>query len=233
MRAFYLERKDANTFGFKVKGMPKRTEDEQLLSEDVVIDSVSPDGAMAIDGNLRAGDRIIKVNGQWILCLAHAEYLIEEMLGDAPALDITVARGEPLPPMIDIASLSDRQLEAAAFEHSGLRVLVHPKQGWSREQVVAALEARFAKAEGAPEPEPEVDPEPEAAPEVMPASKAIKSGLSTPERREARKHLRIQFSEENDQEFDTYTKQEYDRPLDPGEGMSSLRDLFGCVVWPD
>lgn len=100
-------------------------------------------GAVNLDGNIKVGDRLVKINGQWVLCLAHAQFLLYEMLATAPALDLTITRGEPKPPAWDMTKMSDADLQVAAFEHAGLRVLIHEKQGWSREQVERELHERM------------------------------------------------------------------------------------------
>lgn len=147
LRGFFVERGERESFGISIAHIPRYTPESPglMYSEVVYISALDPAGAAAVDGRLRVGDRIVVLNSQWILCLSHANFLLSA-LKDAPAIDITVARNEPLPPMQNILSMSDEELEAAAFEHYGLRVRIGPEWDpvcWAREQVLAAILPRF------------------------------------------------------------------------------------------
>ena len=110
------------------------------FSESVVITAIDPDGAAAADGNLQVNDRVVILNSQWILSLAQTTYLLSA-LSTASAIDITIARGEPLPELPDdFLDSTDGELELMAFEHAGLRARVgdsgRSSMMWSRGQVM-------------------------------------------------------------------------------------------------
>ena len=146
MRAFYIQRPAHSTapFGLTVSAGTRSGSSSEALTVPVVVSAIDPAGIVAKDGSVKLGDRLVKINGQWLADTSHAQYLLE-VLADEPALDLTVARGEPLPapPSPPLSSLSDQQLQDAAFEHCGLRILVHPTQGWSRAAALAKLAERF------------------------------------------------------------------------------------------
>ena len=143
LRGFYIKKGNHAKYGMLIEGGPKRLDEGQLLSEDVFVKKLQTTGAIAADDNIMIGDRLIKINGQWVLCLEHAQYLLYEMLGKAPALDLTVCRKEEKPLAWDMTKMSDSELQEAAFTHAGLRVLIHEKKGWSREQVERVLHTRM------------------------------------------------------------------------------------------
>lgn len=150
MRAFYIERKSYDSFGITVMNIPRTdpASPEFNFAESVVITAIDPDGAAAADGNLQVNDRVVILNSQWILSLAQTTYLLSA-LSTASAIDITIARGEPLPELPDdFLDSTDGELELMAFEHAGLRARVgdsgRSSMMWSRGQVMQILLPRFA-----------------------------------------------------------------------------------------
>eukprot|EP00730_Choanoeca_flexa_P006410 TRINITY_DN12147_c1_g8_i1.p1 TRINITY_DN12147_c1_g8~~TRINITY_DN12147_c1_g8_i1.p1 ORF type:complete len:966 (+),score=250.17 TRINITY_DN12147_c1_g8_i1:21-2918(+) len=229
LRAFYVLKEKKESFGFTMKAAPK-TQTGSLLSEHVIIDTMDPTMALAADGNCLQGDRIVKINSQLVVSLQHATYLME-IINTHPALDITICRDEPLPEMIDLTSLTDFELQEAAFDHYGLRILVDPNEGWTREQTIDTLEKRFAPASnnGMLTFTPAAEQPSSQADIVSPATSARHANGKSSLRRKGdttRNSLRVGFVEDNPTEHETYTQSEYARPLDPGSDHSDLRSLF-------
>jgi C-terminal processing protease CtpA/Prc len=213
LRAYYILRQGASNWGLTFAG--KKHIGEQVLTEDVLIDQIAPDGAIARDGNLQKGDRVIKINGQWALSKQSIVYLME-VLATHDALDVTISRGEPLPPPpVGLSALDDGTLQDAAFEHYGLRIIVSDIEVgdhvWTRADTLALLEKRFA---GAP-PRPT---------EPRTAASAATTAAATSPAKTGKRH--VQFTSAEPEVAETYAAGEYERKLDPGEGFSDLRQLF-------
>lgn len=216
LRAFYILRQGASDWGLTFAG--KKHMGEQVLTEDVLIDKIAPDGAIARDGNLREGDRVIKINGQWALSKQSIVYLME-VLATHDALDVTISRGEPLPPSpASLSALDDGALQDAAFEHYGLRIIVSDiEEGdhvWTRADTIALLKKRFAGS-----PPPKATRATEATTAVTATTTAAR-----PSQTSGKRH--VQFTSAEPEAGETYAAGEYERKLDPGEGFSDLRQLF-------
>eukprot|EP00045_Choanoeca_perplexa_P015042 m.181692 g.181692 ORF g.181692 m.181692 type:complete len:931 (+) comp16874_c0_seq5:77-2869(+) len=234
LRAFYVMKNSHPTFGFTMKAVPKVDMEGCVLSEAVIIDTVDPSLALAADGNVHQGDRIVKINGQWVVTLQHATYLME-IINTHPALDITICRNEPLPPAVDLESFSDEQLQEAAFAHYGLRILVDPVEGWSREQTIEALTLRFASpanghanghANGGHANGNGVHVNGTASTKPSSSGQAAPTALRQLNSQRSKDNLKVSWDSKPPSEHDMLTKAEYVRPLDPGSDHSDLRSLF-------
>eukprot|EP00043_Microstomoeca_roanoka_P013085 m.127788 g.127788 ORF g.127788 m.127788 type:complete len:922 (-) comp15663_c5_seq1:148-2913(-) len=144
VRAFYVPKESASSFGMQVEKQPELGAGASLSTTEAIrVKSLDSKGAVAQHGGVQVGDRVLKINGQWVANVDHAEYLLQ-VLADEQALDITITRGEPLPPATtDLTTMSDQELQDAAFDHLGLRLLVHPTEGTPRDDVIQTLSARF------------------------------------------------------------------------------------------
>ena len=223
LRAFYILRQGAGDWGMSFAG--KKHIGEQVLTEDVLIDQIQPDGAIARDGNLREGDRIIKINGQWALSKQSVVYLME-VLATHDALDVTITRGEPLPPPVDLAAYDDAMLQDEAFEHYGLRIIVSDvevgEHVWTRADTIALLRSRFSG-------EAATTPPAAAAAATTSAAVGEEATPSTPSATAATPasgKRRVHFNTAEPTTEETYSAKEYERKLDPGDGFSDLRQLF-------
>ena len=233
LRAFYVLKATHPAFGFTMRGVPKVEMDDCMLSEAVIIDTVDPALALAADGNVHQGDRIVKINGQWVVSLQHATYLME-IINTHPALDITICRSEPLPPLMDLDSRTDEELQEIAFAHSGLRILVDAAEGWSREQTIKALTLRFAPATAANGQASNANghaPATNGSVATMATTRtssgtAAPAALRRPNSQRSKNNLAVSWDSEPPSEHDMLTKAEYTRPLDPGSDHSDLRSLF-------
>jgi hypothetical protein len=154
LRGFYIERKSFNGFGISITNIPRTSPDSPDFdfAESVIITDLAPDEAARADGKLRVNDRVVIINSQWVTCLSHAQFLLGA-LQDATAIDITIARGEPLPELPEFTGTPDSELEKLAFEHAGLRARVEEEDednpyavGWTRPQILQVIKQRFLPA---------------------------------------------------------------------------------------
>ena len=266
LRGYYIERGDADDLGIEISHIPRGMpgSPDFSFSEVVIIKGLTANGAAARDGRLHVNDRIVIINTQWILCLSHANFLLGA-LRDAPAIDITISRDEPLPPAPSFADYSDTELEAAAYEHAGLRVRIGPASEaicWTRDQVVGAISDRFLGGGGGlgASDENSIVAQGGAAPVLhsennattsssssFPSSLTVSFVAATPSADSAahgsassegqrkaggllksnkgKPKRRIVFHDAIDF-AETYHKEDYERALDPGEGLSHLGELF-------
>ena len=288
IRGFYIELNQRQEYGLTIEKV-SRTDARSppfTFSEAVLVSGISSDGAVQADGRVKVGDRIVIINGQWILCYSHAKYLLDA-LKDAPAIDMTITRNEPLPDQPNLHAMDDREMEDAVFEHYGLRLRIDDSEmGWQRAQVMDVLVPRFkagsapatsssttttaaaaaaaaAAATSSPQkvltlggsgdnnsedfdepsfvpspPHPAHEPQPHSPPNSSPPHPTSTSDSSSTAAVKATRRIsalkgtnpkggrKLSWSEDAPEMSDTWAKDEYERPLDPGEDASSLAELF-------
>lgn len=140
---YILRNNTSHPIGFKLRAIPKDLSQRYIYLEGVEIYDIDPKSPAGKHGGILEGDRLVKVNGQWILNHQHAEYLIFDVLRRAKAFDLTVTRDEPLAPIFDLSDKSDDELLDLAFEHGGYRVAIGAGQ-CTREQVQRMIQKRLS-----------------------------------------------------------------------------------------
>jgi hypothetical protein len=148
MRNFYVSKARGASFGFKLAPIPRDMSLGYLFLEGSAVVDIEVDGPVGQTTEIRSGDRLVKVNGQWVLTNQHANYLLFDLLRRARALDLTICRGEPLPPAMDLRALSDKDLEQAALDHLGLRADL-AQHTHTRKQLEALVRRRFTASTNA------------------------------------------------------------------------------------
>jgi hypothetical protein len=141
MRNHYITKQRGGGFGFKVQPIVKDLSQGYLFLEGVAIVEIDAAGPLK-DSGVREGDRLVKVNGQWVLNHQHAEYLLFDLLRRARALDLTITRDEPLPGGVDLNTITDQELQELALDHAGIRANL--EQGsHTRDKLTALVRRRF------------------------------------------------------------------------------------------
>eukprot|EP00051_Salpingoeca_urceolata_P014335 m.182151 g.182151 ORF g.182151 m.182151 type:complete len:299 (-) comp18056_c5_seq1:36-932(-) len=133
-------------YGVELEKIPDQHEyAPDLMYSELVRISALNDGAVKASGELQCGDRVVKINGQFILCRSHAVYVLEACANDAE-MEFVVTRHEELPPAPPgLEDLDDATLETMAFHHAGTTLKIDQDAGgWSRRQVLDLLKGRFA-----------------------------------------------------------------------------------------
>eukprot|EP00050_Salpingoeca_kvevrii_P000640 m.152673 g.152673 ORF g.152673 m.152673 type:complete len:1261 (-) comp10168_c1_seq3:296-4078(-) len=229
LHGLWIPKNDAETYGLTLEAIPRLTpkSPDFLFSEAVVIKELDPEGAAAKAGSLRVGDRIVKINNDWITCMQQAAFFMEMMVEDSPATDFTITRNEPLPDMPDFTQRTDKQVEGLVFEHLGMRLTIDPDNGgWSRDQALGVLKPRFFD-KSAPPPLLGVDDDDDSRATIGSSAAAATLSSSSSSVAASGGKRGVHWDATNDlvTEYETWAKEEYDRVLDVGE-HENLAALF-------
>ena len=119
LRSAMVQKEEGSDWGVDVGPGPKPH--GVYFAEPVVVRGIEPGGPLGKSNTVRVGDRIAKINGDWILCGPHAGFMLSQT-EEGVWMDITYAREEPLPPTPCFAAADNATLAAMLLSEAGVRV---------------------------------------------------------------------------------------------------------------